>query len=387
MTTKLTPITIVIPVYRGVHETLTCIRSVLSAPVRVPFRVIIINDDSPEPDLVSALEALAEDARVILLHNARNLGFVATVNRGMREAGADDVVLLNSDTEVSAGWLDRLQACVHSAPDIGTATPFSNNATICSYPYPEWTGGLPAGMPLAQIDALFAEANAGQSVDIPTSVGFCMYIRQACLSETGLFDEQSFGRGYGEENDFCARALARGWRNVACGDVFVFHAGAVSFGGERAQRIVEAEQRLYALHPDYQGRLEAFLEADPLAPLRRNVDRARVRLGDTAVVDESAQLEARLRGEKNQLTRMLKEARAFVLDREADVESIQQDYLALQEKLGEQIGWMHAELDLCTQKMKARETLLGVLKQELMALGNSGVWRSARKVIGLFKSK
>jgi len=362
--------------------------------VHVPLRVIIINDASPDAELVSVLATFANDPRVTLLHNAQNLGFVATVNMGMREAGMDDVVLLNSDTEVSAGWLDRLQACVYSAADIGTATPFSNNATICSYPYPEWTGGMSTGLTAAQADALFAQANAGLCVDIPTGVGFCIYIRHACLAQTGLFDEESFGRGYGEENDFCARALKRGWRNVACGDVFVFHAGSVSFGAERAVRIIEAEQRLLALHPDYQERLEAFLQADPLLPLRSNVDRARVKLGDIGVVDEKLQLERLLREEQRQLIQMVREARAFVSEREADVASLQEDvaslqadYCALEERLGLQIRDMHAALDLCEQKLKARETLTGVLKQELKSVKDTGAWRSARKIMNLFKGK
>ena len=86
---------------------------------------------------------------------------------------------------------------------------------------------------IAAIDKACAEANGQRSIAIPTGVGFCMYIRRACLDEIGLFDAETFGRGYGEENDFCMRAAAAGWRNVLAGDVFVYHEGAVSFSGER----------------------------------------------------------------------------------------------------------------------------------------------------------
>ena len=92
----------------------------------------------------------------------------------------------------------------------GTLTPFSNNATICSYPFEGWTGGVPGSLGLAGLDSLIATTLTGQVVDIPTGVGFCMYIRRSCLDEVGLFDAERFGRGYGEENDFCRRAAATG---------------------------------------------------------------------------------------------------------------------------------------------------------------------------------
>ena len=142
-------------------------------------------------------------------------------------------MLLNSDTEVANDWLDRLLRAAYAYPDVGTVTPFSNNATICSYPFEGWTGGVPGSLGLAELDRLFASTNAGRTVDLPTAVGFCMCIRRACLERIGPFDAERFGRGYGEENDFCMRAAGAGWRNVLAGDVFVYHEGAVSFSGER----------------------------------------------------------------------------------------------------------------------------------------------------------
>ena len=67
-----------------------------------------------------------------------------------------------------------------------------------------------------------------------------------CLREIGGFDEAAFGKGYGEETDFCQRAIQHGWRNVLAADVFVFHVGEVSFsksGGARrakAAAVMEA---------------------------------------------------------------------------------------------------------------------------------------------------
>ena len=78
-----------------------------------------------------------------------------------------------------------------------------------------------------------------------------MCIRRACLDQIGPFDAERFGRGYGEENDFCMRAAGAGWRNVLAGDVFVYHEGAVSFSGERLALTENAGKTLADLYPDY----------------------------------------------------------------------------------------------------------------------------------------
>ncbi len=228
---------IVIPVYRGLEDTRRCLNSVLTDPNRPPGHVIVVDDRSPEPDLAAWLDQLAAEGRIVLLRNRRNLGFVASANRGMEAAGRHDVVLLNSDTEVPAAWLHRLAGHAYAGPRIASISPFSNNATICSYP--SAAGGPPAfDLPVAELDEVVRAANAGRQVDVPTTVGFCMYIRRAALDDVGAFDAKAFGRGYGEECDFCQRAAARGWRHRLACDTYVYHRGEVSFGeaAEAARR-------------------------------------------------------------------------------------------------------------------------------------------------------
>ncbi|HEX5631826.1 MAG TPA: glycosyltransferase, partial [Gemmatimonadales bacterium] len=120
---------VVIPVYRGMAETRACIESVLAARGRTPFDVVVIDDCSPEPQMAPWLAALAVAGRITLVTHAENRGFVASANAGMAMHPDRDVVLLNSDTEVAPGWLDRLAASARRDRSIGTATPFSNNAT------------------------------------------------------------------------------------------------------------------------------------------------------------------------------------------------------------------------------------------------------------------
>lgn len=279
---------VVVPVYRGMRDTRRCLESVLAARCQTRFELVVVDDCSPEPEISAFLDRLAESGWITLLRNLRNTGFVGAVNRGMRLHPERDVVLLNSDAEVANDWLDRLAACAASAPDIATVTPFSNNATICSYPFDGWTGEVPGTLGLAGLDRLFAATHAGVSADLPTAVGFCMFIRRACLDRIGLFDEQRFGRGYGEENDFSLRAAKAGWRNVLCADTFVYHRGGVSFGPGRDELMRNAEQALLQVHPDYNERVAVFVAADPLDGLRKDIDRARAASG----ADELAALRA-----------------------------------------------------------------------------------------------
>lgn len=268
---------IIIPVYRSLEATRRCIESVLRAPVRTAFELVIVDDASPEPDLVAYLETVATRPAVTLLRHAQNRGFVESVNRGMALHPVRDVVLLNSDTEVANDWLDRLRRAAHSEPDVATVTPFSNNATICSYPLCCAENALPRGVDIAELDRIFARENAGLTLDLPTAVGFCMYIRRDSLAQLGLFDAARFGRGYGEENDFSRRAVKAGWRNVLCADTFVYHAGSVSFGAERSERSARASTVLSALHPEYDAVVERFVADDPPAPLRQRIDMALAR--------------------------------------------------------------------------------------------------------------
>lgn len=276
---------VIVPVYRGLADTRCCIESVLAQDCRTPLRLIVINDASPEPELVDWMRTLpSRDARIVLLENEQNLGFVATVNRGMALSAENDVVLLNSDAEVANDWLDRLVRSAYSDARVGSVTPFSNNATICSYPRFCADNDLPPGEDTASLDRLFAAANAGQSVDVPTGIGFCMLIRRECLDAVGLFDVESFGKGYGEENDFCQRAAALGWRNLHALDIFVRHAGGVSFGAGKSPRERAAMETLRRMYPRYEADVHRFIADDPARLARQAVDLARVRARGLPVV-------------------------------------------------------------------------------------------------------
>ena len=285
---------IIIPVYSGLAETRRCLESVLGAACKTAHEIVLVNDRAPDPALGQYLREMAAAHGLILIENSENLGFAGSVNRGLGRHPDRDVVLLNNDTEVAHDWLDRLAGaagclsptgCLSPAGQTtkndrlsytGTVTPFSNNATICSYPM----GGATVG----ELDAVFRQVNAGHRVSIPTAVGFCMYIRRDCLDAVGEFRAEVFGKGYGEENDFCLRATYKGWSHVLAADVFVYHAGETSFGPEAAARRKTAAETLERLHPRYPRMIGDHMGSDPAKAYRIAVSAWRMRESGRPVI-------------------------------------------------------------------------------------------------------
>jgi GT2 family glycosyltransferase/glycosyltransferase involved in cell wall biosynthesis len=267
---------VIIPVYRGFDDTMACIYSVLTAPVRTKYELVVCNDCSPDKRITSELRRLAATGIFTLVENDANLGFVQTVNRGMLLHPNRDVILLNSDTVVYNDWLDRILAHAAASTKIGTITPLSNNATICSYPVVNADNHNDLELSFADLDSIAAHVNKGRAIPIPTAVGFCMYIRRACLDQVGLFDAKTFGRGYGEENDFCMRATAAGWLNMLAADVFVRHTGEVSFAHQATASKRDAMRKINARHPTYSAMLSQYNEADPARAARAAIDLARL---------------------------------------------------------------------------------------------------------------
>ncbi len=268
-------VTVIIPVYRNLQLTLACIYSVLKAKCQVPFRLLVVDDCSPEPALSAELRRLSQMGLFELLVNEVNLGFVGTVNRGMSACENGDVVLLNADTVVFDHWLDRLVKAASSDAKIGTVTPLSNNAEICSYPVFCADNNEQLEISFAQLDEIIARAATGLILPLPTAVGFCMLIKRACLAEVGVFDAAAFGKGYGEENDFCLKANASGWKHVLAADTFVRHVGKASFGADKGEHARHGSEVLARRYPFYEKLIDDFCKVDPLLQVRRKIDLAR----------------------------------------------------------------------------------------------------------------
>ena len=206
---------------------------------------------------------------VTILRNEPNIGYTKTINRGIREASGNDVVLLNSDTVVTPKWLEGLRAAAYSRPRVATVTAMSDNAGAFSFPGFNEYCPKPAHMSHEDYALLLTQAAAGCAPpEVPTGSGFCMYIRRSLLDECGLFDEEGFPRGYGEENDFCMRALKAGWVNLISPWSFVYHVRTASFKGEKAALVKAGVDVVTKRYPDYADLVKAAFATPEMHALR-----------------------------------------------------------------------------------------------------------------------
>ncbi len=245
---------VVIPIYANVEMTRACIEAVLQHSGDALGALILVDDRGPEAAMRPMLRQLRErHSQIRLIENESNEGFVTSCNRGIA-LRSRDVVVLNSDTAVTRGWLRELIEVCALDERIGAVCPLSNNATLCSVPE-YMTGSAPDTVVAADLHL----ASAPRFTPVPTGVGFCLLLRDDLLSLAGAFDP-AYGRGYNEENDWCQRIQALGFIVARANHAFVYHLGQVSFGDERAALEVVNARRLHARYPHYLEQNRSFDE-------------------------------------------------------------------------------------------------------------------------------
>ena len=272
-------IDIIVPIYNAYEFTEECIKSIIKNTDLNKHTLVLINDKSPDEKILPMLNKYKnenEDKKIVVLDNEKNMGFVRTVNKGMKYS-KNDVILLNSDTEVTANWIEKIQNCAYSSQYIATVTPLTNNGTICSVPNFGVDNELPQNMNLEEYALMIEKSSKSRYPELTTGNGFCMYIKRDVINELGLFDDKTFGKGYGEENDFCYRALDHGYTNVLCDNTFIYHKGTQSFKKEnmtasRAALIDEHMQLLRKKHPIYVQKTDNFIANNPIRDIQENVN-------------------------------------------------------------------------------------------------------------------
>ncbi len=223
-----------------VHDALDDVRDCLDSIVRrtrPPYRLIVVDDGSGDPTR-EYLRGFASAQGALLFRNEVALGYTRAANVGLRASNGAFAVLLNSDTVVTASWLDRLVACAESGARIAAVGPLSNCASWQSLPEVleengDWSENpLPRDVTLDRMAAIVGEG-APTYPRLPFLNGFCLMIKREALREVGLFDEEAFGRGYGEENDFALRCQEGGWQLAVADDTYVFHRQSRSYSHDR----------------------------------------------------------------------------------------------------------------------------------------------------------
>lgn len=260
---------IIIPVYNGYNFVKECYESILKNTSDQHF-IVFVDDASTEPALLEYYQTIESHPNTIIIHQPENKGFIHSVNTGMNYS-QNQIILLNSDTTVTKDWIEKIDTALFSSVAVGTATPWTNNGTICSFPDFCRDNDLPDHITPDQL-SIFAEKTCDDFYPtLPTAVGFCMAIKRGLVDEIGLFNEQAFGRGYGEENDFCMRAHYAGYLNILDNRTFIYHKGSLTFQGEKQQQLEINLAKVGEMHPDYFPMVEKFVAQDPLKLHRKRI--------------------------------------------------------------------------------------------------------------------
>ena len=268
-----TIVDVIVPVYADRTDTLACLDAIKASSNKIAYRVVVVDDASPDTLLVKALKERAQRNEITLICRPINAGFSGAVNTALALDNSRDVILLNADTLVFGNWLDRLHAAAYQDKAIGTVTPLSNHGELLSYPKAMYNNPVFDVKHAELIDQTVSLLGSKQPVTIPVGVGFCFYIKRQVLNAVGFFDEATFGRGYGEDTDFCLRLQQAGYRNVCAADTYVVHWGSRSFGTEKNYLVEQNLPQIQIRYPQHTNEYGQFLADKPLHAFCRQLQR------------------------------------------------------------------------------------------------------------------
>ena len=256
------PVSVIVPVYNGYDAILRLTRT-LFAHTDLRHTIVFIDDASPDDRIKPLLEQFAADnPNVRLMSNECNLGFAATVNKAI-EATENDFVLLNTDTEVPQDWIPRLFAPIWSDSATASVTPTTCESHLLGVPTPEiGTIQFVEKHGVEAIDKAISRVKPDLEKDVLVEgVGFCLAISRKAWVEVGPFAAEVFGRGYGEEADWCLRAhYGHRYENRFVSNLFVAHWHGGSFTKEETLELQKRNNRLLALRNPRFGN-DGYLQA------------------------------------------------------------------------------------------------------------------------------
>lgn len=226
------------------------------------------NTDSEIIQLLKSAELSIPRCRVVRVDD--NNGYIAGICAAYENRSFDGhAIVLNTDLALPPGWLERLVWPLDHLPQVASATPFTNAGSSCSFPLTAVDNEIFLGCPVEKIDAFFQRVSHQGVTTLPSGVGFCMALHADMLERLGWFDLETYGFGYGEENDWCLTAERMGWRNVLVPNLFVYHKHGGVYPSEEKKRLIQGNMKIVNKRfPQYKSAVQNYFNEDPLAGLR-----------------------------------------------------------------------------------------------------------------------
>lgn len=253
-------ITLIIPIYDDWNTLKKCLKSIIEHVDISTHKIILINDNGPNANKIEKrIKRKIRNKNFLYYRNTTNLGFVKTCNRAVFEIDKSDnnIMVLNSDTIVTEGFLEEMTKVLNSREDIGAVCPRSNNATIFSVPIN--SNGAMSMRKSYRLYKKIREQLPSMYVS-PVAHGFCLLTKRSVIKKYGFFDEV-YGKGYGEENDFCMR-IRKKYKCAVANRAYVFHFKARSFTEEKRNKLVEQNEKiLIHRYPNYYNLVNQFLNS------------------------------------------------------------------------------------------------------------------------------
>ena len=258
-------VSIIIPINNIYEDTKKCVDSILEY-TKISYELILIDDCCTDKRIELFLNDMEKLPQVKIFRNPQKNGFVKNINIGIQNSNGD-IVLLNSDTIVTPKWLEKLVVSSYSDEKIGTTTPLSNAAGTFSVPDIGKIDEIPNFLTLNGMASLVEKISNNVNIEVPTGNGFCLYIKRETIADVGLFDEKTFGKGYGQEIDFCMRANKKSWTNIIDDSTYIYHEKSAPFTNEKEELIKQHTAILdkrYSSYPDKVREVKSSLELEKI---------------------------------------------------------------------------------------------------------------------------
>lgn len=218
-------VSVIIVSFHNLDYLRLCLESIWAKTEYPNYEVIVIDNASPAPVRSYLKESQSTRPRLRVKFNEENAGFAKAVNHGLAMSPGQFLVLLNNDTLVTGGWLNRLVGHLQRDPTLGMIGPVTGWASN--------EARIPAEyQSLEEIEAFAAQysrEHRGGLQEVKTLDMFCTAVRREVVERVGSLDE-GFGVGMFEDDDYALRLRQAGYRLAIAEDVFVHHWGWASFG-------------------------------------------------------------------------------------------------------------------------------------------------------------